>query len=248
MALDAYGQTEANAAVYQVEGYPPNVVKIIPPEPPLPIEPGGLILAGEAIQSLRTALDYLIYDLAILDSGEPKTGTHFPAESDPEAFDNHNPHTPKRTKPHTCPNCGHVTTRVVPKTDYLKGLNLAHVTAIEELQPYKAGKWIGDLITLSNPDKHRDFVVLDRGLELSATTKWGEVGCFDRLINSGLIPESAIARAYTDGGSCKPIDVRVHVDFSHFVTFENGSRVLDTLDEFILKTEEVLEAFKPEFK
>jgi hypothetical protein len=102
------------------------------------------------------------------------------------------------------------------------------------------------LIALSNPDKHRDFIVLNRGLDLNAVTKYGEVGIFDQMILDGLIPENAVARAYTII-PYEPIDVRVQVDFAHFVAFEDGRSVLDTLDEFILKTEEVIKTFQPEF-
>jgi len=124
----------------------------------------------------------------------------------------------------------------------LKGLNKTHVTAIEELQPYKTGKWIGELVALSNPDKHRDFTPLARSLNIKASTVHGPLGCFD-----GQFSEDVIHRAYGTPEH-SPIDVRVDVDNAHFITFEDGRQVLDLLEEFILKTEEILNAFLTEFK
>src|SRR5436309_1128025 len=42
------------------------------------------ILIGETIYNQRAALDYLIYELALLDSGRIQDGTQFPIESWPE--------------------------------------------------------------------------------------------------------------------------------------------------------------------
>jgi len=113
--LIAYGDAEAKSVRYEIEGYPPKVTKIIWPFPELPLNPKVPILAGEVIQSLRSALDYLIYDLAILDSGKPQDGTQFPAEGDPESFDRHNLFTPKRTRSRTCSECHFVVTTVIDK-------------------------------------------------------------------------------------------------------------------------------------
>jgi hypothetical protein len=128
--LDVYGQTEAEAATYHVQGYPPNVFEILPPDPPIPISPDGPILAGEIVNNLHSALDYLIYDLALLDSKKAQNTTKFPAESSAEAFNDHNPFTPKRIRTRTCPKCSLVTTRTIPKTDCLKGLNRRRVAAL----------------------------------------------------------------------------------------------------------------------
>jgi len=44
------------------------------------------ILIGEIAYNLRSALDYLIFELAKLDSGMPQKGTQFPIEDTPEGF------------------------------------------------------------------------------------------------------------------------------------------------------------------
>lgn len=97
------------------------------------IEPVPLIisvLVGEIIYNLRSALDYLIYELAQLDSQQIKQGTQFPIEDCPKRF-----------------GCR--------RNTFLKGVNDKHVTDIERLQPYKGCEWTRVLRELSNPDKHR---------------------------------------------------------------------------------------------
>lgn len=88
------------------------------------------ILIGEICYNLRSALDYLVYELAILDSSKRQDGTQFPIDDTPEKFSKH-------------------------KRSWLKGLNSNHVAAIEKLQPYNGADWARILRDLSNPDKHR---------------------------------------------------------------------------------------------
>ena len=45
------------------------------------------ILIGETIYNLRAILDYLVYELAILDSGQIQKGTQFPIEDTESEFD-----------------------------------------------------------------------------------------------------------------------------------------------------------------
>src|SRR5207244_3188884 len=47
------------------------------------------ILIGEVCYNLRAALDYLIYELAILDSGSPQEGTQFPIDDAEDLFKRH---------------------------------------------------------------------------------------------------------------------------------------------------------------
>lgn len=100
---------------------------------PLSIEPIFGILIGEICYNLRAALDYLIYELAILDSKHIHERTQFPIEDKQKKFawwiDNR-----------------------------LMGLNSAHVAAIERLQPYKGCQWTAALRDISNPDKHRSLM------------------------------------------------------------------------------------------
>jgi hypothetical protein len=91
------------------------------------------ILLSEICFNLRAALDYLVYQLAILDSGSVKEKTQFPIEDCKKDFESR-------------------------KKGWLKGLNSAHVAEIEALQPYNGCKWTAVLRDISNPDKHRSLI------------------------------------------------------------------------------------------
>jgi hypothetical protein len=107
-------------------------------EVPLPMPSQVSILIGEIAYNLRSALDYLVYALAVLDSGVEQDRTQFPIEDTPERFE--------RRK----------------KQGFLRGLNAAHIADIERLQPYKGCDWTRLLRGLSNPDKHRHLTLTIR--------------------------------------------------------------------------------------
>ena len=88
------------------------------------------VLIGEIIYNLRSALDYLIFEMAFLDSGAEQQGTQFPIEHKPAGFNRR-------------------------RNTLLKGLRVKHIASIEALQPYKGTTWTHLLALLSNPDKHR---------------------------------------------------------------------------------------------
>ena len=94
-------------------------------------------LTGEILYNLRTALDYLIFELAKLDSGVEQSGTQFPIMDAPQDF------------------AGRGT------TVFLKGINATHVACIERLQPYNGCNWTRRLRDFSNADKHRHFIPSD---------------------------------------------------------------------------------------
>jgi hypothetical protein len=115
-------------------------VRVVPGHlPQMPSNPPDLgeipltfgILIGETVQNLRTALDYLIYELANWRSGvNPKRRTQFPIESTPDGFD------------------GRIDT-------YLKGVLEEHVATIKGLQPFGGRRnWLWHIQDISNTDKH----------------------------------------------------------------------------------------------
>lgn len=105
----------------------------IPPDLPLAI--------SDAIHNLRAAMDYLVYQLAKLDSGQFQTGTQFPIED---------------AKIATAPG-GNIVGFDISKKKMLKGLSPDHIDRLEQLQPYKGVDWTKHLRDISNPDKHRDL-------------------------------------------------------------------------------------------
>lgn len=91
------------------------------------------ILTGQIVTGLRGALDYLVGNLAELDSGPASRRTQFPVESSVKRF-------------------------VGRQATFLEGLNSAHIAAIEKLQPYNACNWTGPMAALSNLDKHNALI------------------------------------------------------------------------------------------
>lgn len=127
--IAAYVQANEGASLIKVEGQ--TVTAVMPPFPP----PEIAARIGEFIYNLRAALDYLVFQLAILESGKEVDGTQFPIVKKPEDFK-----------------------RVRRKS--LRGVNATHVAAIEALQPYERPHWLWVLRHVSNEDKHRAIQVL----------------------------------------------------------------------------------------
>jgi hypothetical protein len=114
-------------------------------EPDEPIPPRYSLLIGEAIYNLRACLDYIVYELAILDSGTEHKRTQFPIYETQDKF---------RRRPPT----------------RLGGVNAIHTTAIERLQPYNGVNWTKWLQAISNPDKHRHLIIAEHGGDVISTT------------------------------------------------------------------------------
>lgn len=94
------------------------------------------ILVGETVYNLRAALDYLVYELAILDSGHVQEKTQFPIESCESEWESN-------------------------QDRRLAGLNPTHKALIKCLQPYRECDWTGVLRDISNPDKHRTLTLVN---------------------------------------------------------------------------------------
>jgi hypothetical protein len=133
-ADDAF-RKQANSVVFEFDPNPPykSITNLsLPTETFYGMQFG--ILMGEICYNLRSALDYLVFELAILDSGAEQSGTQFPIMDAKEDF--------VRDAERRC----------------LKGINPSHVAVIERLQPYKGCNWTRLLRECSNPDKHRHFM------------------------------------------------------------------------------------------
>lgn len=99
------------------------------------------VITGEVIQNLRSALDYLIYELSYLDCGQLNDGTQFPIYKSPNDF-------------------------ALQRNRHMKGLDDEHVAPLQKLQPYLGCDWTALLRDLSNKDKHRRLHWIDGVIEL----------------------------------------------------------------------------------
>ncbi|MEP6912346.1 MAG: hypothetical protein ABI923_06305 [bacterium] len=185
--------------------------------PDSPIPPKVSILTGEVVNNLRTALDYLIYQLAILDAKTVQNGTQFPIEDTPAGFQG-------RSKP------------------YLKGINASHSAKIERLQPYNGVDWTRILRTISNPDKHRHPVIQKHHSTITIKHGKDPAEVFAQPGVKGLF----IVFTIPDPTLATPMHMQFHVTI--FIAFDDGLRIVETLEQLQTEVAKVLGDFKSEFK
>jgi hypothetical protein len=139
--IEAFVKNERQVTFLNVEGHKLTTVRPqnVPP-------PEFSVIVGEVVYNLRAALDYRVYALALLDSGEPQNGTQFPIESRRDGF--------------AARRCG--------KRPFLPGISDEHAASIEALPPYEGCDWTPLLRDMSNADKLR-------ALHLVTTTGTGRV-------------------------------------------------------------------------
>jgi hypothetical protein len=168
------------------------------------------ILIGEICYNLRSALDYLIFELAEHDSGIPQGGTQFPIVDTKKDFE-------WWTK------------------SRLKGVNGAHIAAIERLQPYRGCNWTKTLRDLSNIDKHREFANIKGDAAAYVYTR-----ATNRNFDS--IRASVRRTPHPIHGE---MEVKVYV--TSRIQFADGTPIIETLQEVKREVAATLEAFEPEF-
>lgn len=188
------------------------------------------LLAGEAVQNLRSALDHLIYEKA---GGNGRT--QFPIFTSPEDFKSH-------------------------ASAMMKGVPDPVRTAIEKVQPYRhmpgeaAHDPLAQLRTLSNHDKHRMLATV-----LSAVTREGvglpdgvDLTWEDYATNKKLGEGKAQISTFVVRTEGKAMDVRVEPMFSYEVRIEGrpvaalkwlGNHIYRTVAE--IDTGEPLSMFAP---
>jgi hypothetical protein len=125
---------------------------LIPDAPEMPMDDlaWASIYVGEAVYSLRSALDYLVYTLAMVKTprGQLPSGSQFPIDDDMNVFDGRvtgrNPKTKKAVRP------------------FLRNVPEVAVERIRQLQPCYTPpcEWTRMLRELSNPDKHERLTPL----------------------------------------------------------------------------------------
>jgi len=202
-------------------------------------------LIGDVVQNLRAALDYLVWDLSILDSGS------WPVDRKGRELRTQFPVCVKKTGPN-----GFDSPTV--QTVLLDSISPSHKAEIERFQPYVTGdNTLVLLVKISNEDKHRIIqAVLETDLA-SSPLIMGKIDCdvvgsegvltvpYHRLpmIQGALKPNTEILRLPLANVGPHP-HVDVIFEAAVFVAFKDGN----TLGNFFAKApqvvEEVLTAFE----
>ena len=194
--------------------------------PTTPIPSMVRILVGESVQALRRCLDYLVYEVAFLDSGSEQHGTQFPVDSSENQFDG-------RRKPHSKQKNG----------CYLIGVSDKHAAAIKLLQPFNNGvDWTRRLSSISNPDKHRRLTLAKS--ESSSKIAWHRTYDPAAHMVTRVAYDSFTFLIRPDeglGNMC----MKFHV--TAYVALEKGVRLIETLDQLKTEVGGVLEDFAPCF-
>jgi hypothetical protein len=128
----------------------------------------------------------------------------------------------------------------------LKGLNLTHKAAIENLQPYNGCTWTKMLRILSNPDKHRTLTPRGSVFIAEVINESGQpVGIIpnSRTIRQANRPDGAQVQVELVGS----IDITVPVAIHHSGV-PIGEVVEIAATHLISNVRDLLETFKPEFK
>ncbi len=186
--------------------------------PPVPLL--AAVLVSAIIHHLRASLDYLVYELALKDSGGVQDGTQFiieDAKSDPK--------NPKRGFDFRAKS-------------YLRGLSPTHIVALENLQPYKGVQWTETLRDISNPDKHRKLTTIRGSQTISHSFEIGELGSFEGR-------KGTTMRRVGEGKH-----IHMEINSSVYVGFPERDNipVLETLEVLKREVRATLDSFKLEFK
>ena len=192
-------------------------LRLAGPVTPIPIRIS--ILIGEAIQALRRSLDYLIYELAWLDSGKPKKRTQFPLDDSDLDFWRRL----KRVKR--------------GPAAYLIGVSGEHAAAIERYQPYFGTHWTKLLQDISNPDKHRHLTITKTQNSVTVTAEAAKNQARIRRLYNGF----TVFMPYGD-------DMQMKFEVTLYVALDDGTRVVDALQEIQDGVNYILFSFDPCFK
>jgi hypothetical protein len=205
------GQNE-DAFVPEFDSQPPYQFRVAIRQNHMPAPMSIGIRIGEICYNLRSALDYLIFELALLDSSVEQPKTQFPIEDTAKGF------------------------AWRRKQGWLKGVNPAHVAAIERLQPYNGCDWTKALRDFSNRDKHRQFVGVRGNFLVHGFDPITDFANFDEI-------QAPIRRAVHPVHG--EMNVKVHVSVT--IEFADGTPIMDTLTKIQASVHSTLMAFEPDF-
>jgi hypothetical protein len=216
--------TEIDATISSLDFDPnPNNVPYKVPSlgyrtPHAEIPPRASVLIGEFIQALRRSLDYLIYELAMFDSGLEQHGTQFPIDDRKDVF------------------WARLAKNKQGITPYLIGVDPKHAAVIERYQPYNGADWTKTLQSISNPDKHRHLIF---GKHSSST---GIMALQDRADQTPTRTKDGFIVGWNPNDS---VHMQLHV--SVFVAFDDETPIYQTLNQIKTEVGNVLEEFRPCF-
>jgi hypothetical protein len=177
------------------------------------------VVIGDALHNFRAALDYVVFELARHDSGQPQEQTQFLIEDIKNDPENRNVGFDYRQKRH------------------LRGLHRPHIDMVEAFQPYRDVRWSRSLRDISNPDKHRQLTLLTHDGQL--------VGVSIRHSPTGRF--KGAARIAGRDLAFDRYDVEIDA-YSTFVTSgKNPIPVMPELRSIQAGVLEVLDRFEPEF-
>lgn len=109
------------------------------------------------------------------------------------------------------------------KGKYLRGVSPEHIAVIKRLQPFNRCKWTKRLRTISNPDKHRKLSFLEHSISVAVQITDTEASTTEHPMNMNHIKGFEIV-------------------------FRDGTPVIETLEQLMLKVRQTLDSFKSEFE
>lgn len=205
-----------------------------------PPDIGALI--GQIAHNLRSALDGLAWQLALLETKRPADRTAFPIFKIGK--------TARRRK-----NGSEVPQFAKRGRKMISDLRPEHQAAIELLQPYKGGHGfrrhpLWQLHELNNADKHRLLQIVGaygNTFMYGAATTATRFDIREVEIVSGPLKDGAIV-AYSPPDMHMDAQIQPSISFAQGCDAVRGRPVHGTFQPIIRKVEQILESFRPEFQ
>lgn len=203
-------------------------------EPPLRLG----VMMGEVVHNLRSALDHLMWQVTLLDSGTPDRNTQYPIVTESESKFNK------------------LAARMIP------GLSADHRAAVERTQPYRTGdpkrQSLAVLNRLSNVDKHQ---VVHTAYSCTTESYQAEIDEFmdalppDAPIRGVLMPApgqslqdgTPIMRVLFRPDAEAPAEVKMGFHFTMGVAFGNPGIVSDDVNRMAEDVLGIIHRFMADF-
>jgi len=197
------------------------------------------VIAGEVLQSLRSALDHLAYQLVLVGTGQPGPFNHvyFPIFNSAQEYE-------------------------AEKLRQIKGMRKKAIDAIDAVKPYKGGnETLWRLHKLNIVDKHRLLVTVGsrvRSVDLGALvssrmklpdgTPVPKMSAFFRAASDDpMVPLKAGDEVFIDGPDAEPkqdFEIRFEVALSEPGILA-GEPVIETLHQMVDLVDHLVPTFRP---